>query len=209
MSASVVRTHGTNGGYVRGCRCEACSRAHREYAAAHRKAKPDPDSGYVAADRARAHLQFLAEHGLGVGAVNVATDIYPAILIGVRNGKRTRLQKRTEKKILAVTPDLALDHALVDAALTWRRINELLAAGTPEAIILDALDRKGPITRLGRSQVTVRTAALVERLHQRISPVVPDNVLILAAPPERRASRPRPAAPVPPTEMVSPGALRA
>lgn len=189
MSLSVVRTHGTNGSYVRGCRCEACRKAHREYEAAHRKAKADPDSGYVAADRARAHLLFLAEHGLGVGAVNVATDIIPSIIIGIRNGKRTRLQKRTEKKILAVTPDLALDRALVDAAPTWRRINEMLAAGTPESAILAALDRTGPITRLGRAQVTVRTAALIERLHTRLSPVVPDNVRILAVPPERRGAR--------------------
>ena len=189
MSLSVVRTHGTNGGYVRGCRCEACRKAHREYEAAHRKAKADPDSGYIAADRARAHLLVLAEHGLGVGAVNVATDIIPSIIIGIRNGKRTRLQKRTEKKILAVTPDLALDHALVDAAPTWRRIHEMLAAGTPESVILAALDRTGPITRLGRSQVTVRTAALIERLHTKLSPVVPDNVRILAVPPEQRRVR--------------------
>ncbi len=120
MSLSVVRTHGTNGGYVRGCRCEACRKAHREYEAAHRKAKADPDSGYIAADRARAHLLFLAEHGLGVGAVNVATDIIPSIIIGIRNGKRTRLQKRTEKKILAVTPDLAPDQR--DAGCRHSRI---------------------------------------------------------------------------------------
>lgn len=88
-----------------------------------------------------------------------------------------------------MTPDLALDRALVDAAPTWRRINEMLAAGTPETVILSALDRTGPITRLGRSQVTVRTAALIERLHTKISPVVPDNVLILAVPPERRGLR--------------------
>ena len=191
MSLSVVRTHGTNGGYVRGCRCEACRKAHREYEAAHRKAKADPDSGYIAADRARAHLLFLAEHGLGVGAVNVATDIIPSIIIGIRNGKRARLQKRTEKKILAVTPDLALDRALVDAAPTWRRINEILAAGNPESVILAALDRTGPITRLGRSQVTVRTAATIERLHVKLSPVVPDNVRILAVPPERQKPRAR------------------
>lgn len=183
MSLSVVRTHGTNGGYVRGCRCEACRKAHREYEAAHRKAKADPDSGYVAAERARAHLLFLAEHGLGVGAVNVATDIIPSIIIGIRNGKRTRLQKRTEKKILAVTPDLALDHALVDAAPTWRRINEMLASGTRKCDILAALGRQGPLSRLGRTHVTVRTASLIERLHQRLSAVLPDNVVVLARPP--------------------------
>ena len=179
MSKSVVHTHGTNGGYVRGCRCQSCRNAHREYEAAHRKSKPDPESGYVAADRARAHLLFLAEHGLGVGAVNVATDIYRSIIIGVRNGTRTRLQKRTEKKILAVTTDLALDRALIDAAPTWCRINEMLAAGTAEAVILDALERPGPISRLGRTRVTVITAARIERLHQRIKPVIPNNVLIL------------------------------
>lgn len=207
MSKSVVRTHGTNGGYVRGCRCEACRKAHREYEAAHRKAKPDPESGYVAADRARAHLQFLAEHGLGVGAVNVATDIYPSIIIGVRNGTRTRLQKRTEKKILAVTTDLALDRALIDAAPTWRRINEMLAFGTAQAVILDVLDRTGPITRLGRTQVTVRTAALIERLHQRIKPVVPDNVLILAVTPERRKAEAPPSAVISQNGMGHTGTL--
>lgn len=192
MSLSVIRTHGTNGGYVRGCRCEACRKAHREYEAAHRKAKADPDSGYISADRAREHLLFLAEHGLGVGAVNVATDIIPSIIIGIRNGKRTRLQKRTEKKILAVTPDLALDRALVDAAPTWRRINELLAAGNPESVILAALDRTGPITRLGRSKVTVRTAATIERLQFKLSLVIPLNHQILGCPTFQRVSHPCP-----------------
>ena len=77
--------------------------------------------------------------------------------------------------------DAALREALGDSVLSLAQ-----TAGTAEAVILDALDRKGPITRLGRTQVTVRTAALIERLHQRIKPVVPDNVLILAVPPVRR-----------------------
>ena len=192
MSLSVVRSHGTNGGYVRGCRCKPCRKAHREYEAGRRKAKANPESGYVAADRARAHLLYLAEQGLGVDAVNVATDIIPSIIIGVRNGSRPRLQKRTEKKILAVTADLALDRALVDATPTWRRINEMLASGTQESIILEALDRTGPITRLGHTRVTVRTAALVERLHQWISPVVPENVLVLSVPPERKSAKSMP-----------------
>ena len=131
MKSPGITTHGTNGSYVRGCRCDDCRQAHAAYAAAHRKAHPDPDAGYVPADQARAHLLLLASHGVGLKAVNAATDIGLPIIIGVRNGSRLRLQKRTEKKILAVTPDLALDHALVDAGPTWQRINYIMTAYKP------------------------------------------------------------------------------
>ena len=172
MKSPGITTHGTNGSYVRGCRCEDCRQAHAAYTAAHRKAHPDPEAGYVPADRARAHLLFLASHGVGLKAVNAATDIGLPIIIGVRNGSRLRLQKRTEKKILAVTPDLALDHALVDAGPTWQRINEMLSAGTKKCEILAALKRAAPISRIGNTHVTVRTAAVVERMHRRVAPTV-------------------------------------
>ena len=183
MNSVSLRAHGTDASYVRGCRCDECRAAHARYSAAHRKAHPKPDAGYVSADRARAHLQFLAAHGIGLKAINVATDIVVPIITGIRNGTRKRLQKRTEKKILAVTTDMALDRTLIDAGATWRRINEMLASGTRKCDILAALGRQGPLSRLGRTHVTVRTASLIERLHQRLSAVLPDNVVVLARPP--------------------------
>ena len=137
----------------------------------------------------------------------MATDIYPSIIIGVRNGTRTRLQKRTEKKILAVTTDLALDRALIDAAPTWRRINEMLAFGTAQAVILDFRDRPAHITPRRRNQLAVRTAARIEGLHQRLKPVVPDNVPIMAGTPERRKAEAPPSAVISQNGMGHTGTL--
>lgn len=160
--------HGSHSSYVRGCRCNECRKAHREYAAARLRANPDPDSGYVDAGRSRAHLLYLAQQGLGVAAIQVATDLSRKIIMEVRNGKRTRVQKRTEKKMLAVTPDMALDRALVDATQTWLYIQKMLDAGVGSASIMDALGRVGPVTRIGATRVTVRTAARIQRLYARL-----------------------------------------
>lgn len=178
------KPHGDRMRYMGGCRCDLCRKANSEYERRRQQARKDGDwNGVVPASRARQHLNRLSRLGVGRRSVAAATDISETILFEIRSGARRNIRARTERLILAVTPEVAADHALVSAAHSWKLINLLLGAGFTRGYIAQQLGNKRPALQLGEHQITVRHAADIERLYQRL--IVSDEALVDAEPARR------------------------
>lgn len=173
------RPHGTRVRYLGGCRCADCRQANTNYERERQQARATGDwNGIVSADRARAHLLVLAAQGVGRRAVVDVSDIPSIIVSEIRSGKKLRIRARTERRILAITPAMAADHALIDAAPTWKLIAEMLAAGFTKTRIAGELNHSSRHLQLGREKITVRNAAAVELAHRRL--MASDEVLVPA-----------------------------
>lgn len=176
------RPHGDRLRYIAGCRCQECRRANTGYETARAKARKAGDwNGIVSADRARAHLHALSAAGVGRRQVTDASGIAETTLQLIAAGHRTNLRARTERSILDVTTQALADHALIDAAPTWRLIDELLASGYSKAELARALGYETAAIQLKRTQCTVRNAYDVERLHARLHRVPAAPSLLLLA----------------------------
>lgn len=175
------RPHGDRVRYIAGCRCAECRAANTAYARQREAAIRAGDwNGLVPADRARSHLLALAAQGVGRRTVQAATDLADSILVKIRAGVRTQIRASTERAILAVTTDMAADHALVDAAQSWALIRNLQAAGFPKVRIARELGQTGHGLQLGRDRITVRSAYQVQRVHDRL--MASGESLVPAAP---------------------------
>jgi hypothetical protein len=160
------RTHGDRLRYLGGCRCADCRRANTDYENARRVARKECDwNGIVPAKKAQAHILKLARQGVGRRSVQAVTDISDSILFKIRAGTKTKIRARTERLILAVTKEMAADHALVDAAPSWKLLNKLLDKGYTRTQLAHALGGKSHALQVGKEQVTVRMAYEVRRLY--------------------------------------------
>lgn len=163
------RDHGDRMRYLGGCRCADCKRANTAYECARAKARKEGDwNGVVPAIKAQAYLIALSEQGIGRRAVQDATDIGDSILQEIRSGKRKNIRARTERKILAVTPDMALDRALIPAADTWALINKLIAEGYTKAQLAELLGYSNQALQFRRDQITVVNAHEIRKLYARL-----------------------------------------
>jgi hypothetical protein len=170
-----VRRHGTRVMYAfgpkgsdsrDGCRCLPCTDANRDYA--RWRASDDPAKpSIVDAAEARGHLRWLARRGVGLRAVHAASGVNRSTLQRILNG-RQRIHGRTAERILLVLPVDAADRSLVDAAPTWRLIEDLLAHGWTKTAIARALGYRGRGLQLGRDKVTAANARKVRELHERV-----------------------------------------
>lgn len=164
------RAHGDRLRYIAGCRCDLCRKANSAYERERIRARREGDwNGIVSAEKARAHLIKLSKQGVGRRAVAYATDVAESIVHQIRMGTRTRVRARTERLILKVSPAMALDGANKRAARTWKLIDELREEGYTDAFIAKRLGYKRPALQFGRTYVTVRNAARVERLHRELT----------------------------------------
>lgn len=163
-----ARPHGDRLRYQAGCRCDECRAANAAYEReriAERKA--GRANHIVPADRARNWLKHLSAQGVGKNSVADVSGVARVLLQEILAGRREHIRASTERKILAVTPDMAADRALIDATETWRLINELLECGWTK----QALARHLGMTRtiqFDRHRVTVRNAARVRRMHREL-----------------------------------------
>lgn len=175
------REHGDRLRYMGGCRCDLCRRANSAYESMRQKARREGDwNGIVAADKARLHIERLSSVGVGRRAIGAASDVSDTVLFAIRSGEKKTIRARTERRILAVTRDMASDHGLVDAGPTWELIRELLAAGFTKAAISHRLGYKTRALQLGKERVLVKHAYQVERLYREL--IKSDEALIPAAP---------------------------
>lgn len=141
--------HGTYAAYTLDrCRCDECRDANRTYEqqldrahALHRwdPAKPATPGDLVPARRARAHLKRLMAAGMGLKTIARTSGISHGSLSSImyrrrsknrtdRRPRRRRITRDLERRILAVTVDLA-GGAKVDGAGTRRRLQALVAIG--------------------------------------------------------------------------------
>lgn len=171
------KPHGSRMRYIGGCRCDLCRKANTDYERGRSEARKSGDwNGIVPAAHARQHLNRLSRLGVGRRAVADATDIAETILVEIRSGKRRNIRARTERLILAVTPEAAADHALVSADRTWQLIDKLIGAGFTKGYIALQLGAKTPALQLSRDKITVRHAADVDCLYRRL--IVSDEALV-------------------------------
>jgi hypothetical protein len=163
------RAHGDRLRYIAGCRCNACRGANTAYERARAAARRAGDwNGLVDALTARRHLATLSAAGVGRRTVGEISGVADSILSSVITGRKQSIRARTERAILAVTEAAKADHALLDAAPTWRLLDSLLAQGYTKAALARALGQTRAALQISRHQVTVRTAYAVERLHAQL-----------------------------------------
>lgn len=170
------REHGTSACYVwgpepgagKGCRCDACRTARAVY---ERDRKRRIAPSYVAADRARAHVEELMAAGVGLKTISARSGISHGTLSKLVYGDRTRnmgpskrIRKATEDAILAVMPADAADGARVFAGPTWEIVDQLLKRGWTKSAISAAIGQGGVALQLGRRFVTAGNARAVKAL---------------------------------------------
>ncbi|UQX13565.1 DEAD/DEAH box helicase [Candidatus Mycobacterium methanotrophicum] len=180
--------HGTRAGYVKGCRCDACTQANR-VSQAHRAAAAaagGPSTDLVDAAAARAHLISLKGPGVNQKSLARACGLNVKTIAGVMCGDTRRILPDSESAICALTAAdvraAAAPGTQVDAAPTWELLDGMIARGWPKAWIARELGF-GTSLRLSRIAVTAANADKVAKLAQRIGERVP---------PSRRARQPVP-----------------
>lgn len=163
------RPHGDRLRYLAGCRCQDCRRANTEYEKERARARKNGDwNGQVPAAAAREHLLKLSAAGIGYKQAADAAKVSATVVAMILNGRRQQIRARTARSILAVGTQAAADGALVDAAPSWKIIDQLLAQGYCKAQLARELGYTNPAIQLGRAQCTVRNAHDVAQLHRRL-----------------------------------------
>lgn len=160
--------HGVRMKYMAGCKCFYSRRANSDYERERKIARAAGDwNGIVSAKRARRHLAKLRRGGVGRRAVRMATDLGDTTLQDIVAGRKENIRARTERSILAVTANAALDGAYISASRTWSQVNQLITEGFTKARISIEIGQGGRALQLGKKQVTARNAAAIDRLWRR------------------------------------------
>jgi hypothetical protein len=161
---------GVRAKYIAGCRCDDCRKSNTLYERLRAAARRNGDyNAMVPAARARTHILKLRRQGVGLRAIAAATNINRSVLQGIVSRRRGHCWTRNERKILACTPAIAGDHALISARATWRRIEQLIEEGFTKRQLARRLGKQSDALQLGRERITVKNAAKVERLHRSFS----------------------------------------
>lgn len=176
------REHGTQACYVwgpgpgpgKGCRCGPCREANRAY---ERRRARRTAPAYVAAARARAHVEELRDKGVGLKTVakrsGVSHGALSKLVYGdpaTGRGPSKRIRKTTEDAILAVQPSDAADHARVDGAGYRRDVAALLNRGWTRSAIARAIGVDPTNFRAEARTVTARKARAVRALLDQPAP---------------------------------------
>jgi hypothetical protein len=169
MPAAERFAHGTRARYTSGCRCDDCRRANTQWARTRAKTivfhGKDP---LVPANVVRAHLVQLSGKGVGRRAVSAACDVSKTVIFAIRSGKKTRIRRSTERRILAVTADARADHSLVPAAPVWKMIRHLVREGFTQRELAARLGYKSRALQIQREWCEARTAMKIERFYRMI-----------------------------------------
>lgn len=158
--------HGVRARYVAGCRCQPCRTANTAYEKLRNYKRQTGDwNGQVKAERARRHLLELSAAGVRRRSVRDFSGISDTVLQGVRSGRKQKIRARTERAILAVTPEHALPGARVPAQTTRKRLAWLLSEGFTRKALAIRLGKKSPKLQIGTTPtITAENADRVERV---------------------------------------------
>lgn len=185
LARAATSEHGERQRYLAGCRCDACKQANAAYERARRQARLSGEwNGLVSARKVRAHLKALSKKGVGRRAVAAASDVPEGTLNAIQAGKQQHLRAQSERRILAVTVDMASDHALIDIAPTLSLLRELKEAGFSQRRVARELGRKQPSLQLSKSRITPLMASRIAKVHRRL--MASDEALVPAGPTHRR-----------------------
>jgi len=166
---------GTRSKYVRGCRCEPCTVANRDYARNRERHVRRVTHGieapvvrFVDATETREHLLWLRSFGVGKRTVNKLTGIGVTTLWEITRGDTLKVHPDTETKILDLWRDTHNDAMIVDADITWKRITWLQQQGWSKARIARELGYLSNALQIRTDRITHRTEKRVEDLVRRV-----------------------------------------
>lgn len=167
--------HGTRSHYVKGCRCEPCTVANRDYARNRerhltrvRYGIEVPAQKFVDAAEARQHLLWLRSFGVGLRTVSQHTGLGRTALHQIATGETRRVHVDTERKILDLLRDTSNRQVLVDASLTWKRIAWLQQQGWSKARIARELGFRCGALQFRKDRVRRSTEQRVEQLVRKV-----------------------------------------
>lgn len=126
-------------------------------------------NGLVLAGGVRRHLAKLHALGVGYKSVADAASVGHTSLCEILSGRKRKIRRQAELRILAVTAEAIADHAIVDGAATWQLLDELIARGFRKSEIAKRLGMKMPALQIGRNRVLARTAYAVAKLHRTVT----------------------------------------
>lgn len=163
--------HATRARYVaQRCRCDECRAANAAYWRGRYQARKAGDwNGLVDATPAREHIRKLSRAGVGYMMVADAAKTAVSVIQDIKSGARTRARARTVRRILAVSIDCRGDGTQVSAASTWRRIEKLVEEGFRKRDLARLLGYECEQLQFGKTRVTVRTRARIERLFEKLT----------------------------------------
>ncbi len=176
-----ARAHGTYAkAVVERCPCRRCKAARSAYNHKRRQAMARDDQAwvpYVSAEPARRHLAALADAGVGLKTVARLSGVSHGSLSKIVYGEplkgrppSRRIRPETLRSILAVSASQAGGGQRVDAAPTWKLVEELVAAGYSRAFLARALgsEAASPRLQIGKKLVRASTARAMEELRRRL-----------------------------------------
>lgn len=100
--------------------------------------------------------------------VAACADVPRSVVSGILAGRRRNARALTVRRILAVTPAQRGDKVLIDAGPTWQLIDELRAEGFTMRRLARELGYRTRTLQLNRERVTVRNAARIRALYDRL-----------------------------------------
>lgn len=168
--------HGTRTGYVKGCRCEDCTRANRvrERESARRLAAGEPTTTRVDPGRTREHLKSLIAKGAKQKEISGASGMQRGAISRILSGKAKYVIAESEKRLCALTLEDTQAAAgvatVVDAEAAWKLLDDMIARGWPKTWIAKELGSNSATAalQLQRDVITARNAAKVEDLARRL-----------------------------------------
>lgn len=134
--------------------CRACVARHTVW------------NGTVPCVNARRHIRNLQRHGVGLKAIEAASDVPRTTLCAILREDRA-IRADTERRILEVDAGAIADHAVIDAGPTRRRIEQLQARGFTLEQLAELYGTKRVLQVGIGPRVLAVTAHRIERIWQR------------------------------------------
>lgn len=127
-------------------------------------------NGLVDATQAREHILMLGRQGVGYKQVAEAGQIAVSVVGSIRSGKKTRIRKATQDKILGVDLSARADKAFVVAGPTMAIVKKLLKKGLSRTEIARRMGSKGktPALQLKGPRVTLRNAHKMQKVWEAV-----------------------------------------
>lgn len=173
------REHGTRARYMfgetgsdtaNGCRCWECAQAANVYEKRRLARKARGWEPYVDASEAAAHLRWLSANGLGQHRLAEVTGLSRSNIVAIKTGRRTRIRRETEQRILACHLGLCGPGAHMPNERVHEMVAELKAMGYAQQRLAAMLGYKGNSLQLRKSgRVTPAKAARIEALYLQLT----------------------------------------